>query len=101
MIYALSLYEAEAEQIAAFQSLYAAGGVWQSFASRLPGHVHTALMNDARRPEIFLVLEFWTSETHYIAALETAEVLAFELSVQALTKSRRTLGIFAFRGTHN
>jgi hypothetical protein len=101
MIYALSLYEVEAEQTPAFTSLYAAGGVWQSFANRLPGHVHTALMNDARRLGIFLILEFWTSESHYIAARESAEVLAFELSVQALTKSRRSLGVFAFQNANN
>jgi quinol monooxygenase YgiN len=101
MIYVLSLYEVGTEQTTAFQSLYSSGGLWQSFANRLSGHIHTALMNDARRPGIFLILEFWTSESHYIAARKAPEVLAFELSVQTLTKSRRSLGVFAFRSAHN
>ena len=97
MIYALSLYEVGVEQAHVFRSLFMAGGLWQSFASRLPGHIHTTVMSDLQRPHIFLILEFWTTESHYIAARETAEVRAFELSIQALTESLRNIGLFAFQ----
>ena len=97
MIYTLSLCEVGVEQTPAFRSLFLADGLWQSFASRLPGHIHTTMMRDVRSPHIFLILEFWTAESHYIAAREAAEVHAFELSIQALTKSRRNLGLFAFQ----
>ena len=97
MINALSLYEVGVEQAHAFRSLFMAGGLWQSFASRLPGHIHTTVMSDVQRPHIFLILEFWTTESHYIAAREVAEMRAFEVSIQALTKSRRNIGLFAFQ----
>ena len=96
MIYALSLYEVGVEQTPAFRSLYMAGGLWQNFACRLLGHIHTTVMRDVRSPHIFLILEFWTTESHYIAAREAAEVRAFEVSIEALTKSSRNLGLFAF-----
>ena len=101
MIYALSLYEVEADHIPAFKSLFAVNGLWHSFAGRLVGHVHTDLMNNSRRPGIFLALEFWESEFHYVIAWETAEVLAFQLSAQALSKASRRLGIFAFPSQHS
>lgn len=101
MIYALSLCEVGVEQTPAFQSLYMADGLWQNFASRLPGHIHTTVMRDISRPRIFLILEFWTTESHYIAAREAAEVLAFELLIQALVKSHRSLGLFAFQNAGN
>ena len=53
-------------------------------------------MRDVRSPHIFLILEFWTAKSHYIAAREAAAVRAFELSIGALTKSRWNLGLFAF-----
>ena len=96
MIYALSLYEVGVEQTPAFRSLYMAGGLWQNFACRLLGHIHTTVMRDVRSPHIFLILEFWTTESHYIAAREATQVRAFELSIEALTKSRWNLGLFAF-----
>ena len=96
MIYALSLYEVGVEQTPAFRSLFLADGLWQNFASRLPGHIHTTVMRDVRSPHIFLILEFWTSESHYIASREAAEVRAFEVSIEALTKYSRNLGLFAF-----
>ena len=97
MIYVLSFYEVGVEQTPAFRSLYMADGLWQSFASRLSGHIHTTVMSDVQRPHIFLILEFWTAESHYIAAREAAEVRAFELSIDALTKSRKNIGLFAFQ----
>ena len=97
MIYALSLYEVGVEQTPAFRSLFLADGLWQSFASRLTGHIHTTVMRDVRSPHIFLILEFWTAESHYIAARETDEVRAFELSIETLTKSRWNLSLFAFQ----
>ena len=97
MIYAISLYEVGGQRAHAFRSLFMAGGLWQSFASRLPGHIHTTVMSDAERPHIFLTLEFWIAESHYIAARAAAEVRAFELSIQALTESRRNIGLFAFQ----
>ena len=101
MIYALSLYEVGVEQTPAFRSLYMAGGLWQSFARRLSGHIHTTVMSDVQQPHIVLILEFWTAESHYIAAREAAEVRAFELSIKALTNSRRNLGLFAFQNADN
>ncbi len=97
MIYTLSLYEVGVEQTPALRSLFMAGGLWQSFARCLPGHIHTTVMSDLQRPHIVLILEFWATESHYIAARETAEVRAFEVSIQALTKSRRNIGLFAFQ----
>ena len=101
MIYALSLYEVGGEQTPAFRSLFLAGGLWQSFASSLTGHIHTTVMRDVRSPHILLILEFWTTESHYIAARESTEVRAFELSIEALTKSRWNLGLFAFPNADN
>ena len=101
MIYALSLYEVGVEKTPAFRSLFLAGGLWQSFASRLTGHIHTTVMRDVRSPHIFLILEFWATQSHYIAAREAAEVRAFELSIEALTNSRRNLGLFAFQNPDN
>ena len=101
MIYALSLCEVGVEQTPAFRSLYMADGLWQSFASRLTGHIHTTVMRDVRSPHILLILEFWTAESHYIASREAAEVRAFEVSIGALTKSHRNIGLFAFQNADN
>lgn len=97
MIYALRLFEVDVAKCADFTSAFDYGGLWQEIAGTLPGHLFTHLLRHEGNRNIYLAIEFWESETHFMRSRKSVQVIALSRWIQSSARAYFNLGTFRFR----
>lgn len=81
---------------AEFSTLYGPDGAWVRLFRTAPGHLETRLLRSRARPEIFLTIDRWASESAWreFRDAHAAEFEAIDTLGASLTLSERLLGEF-------
>ncbi len=90
MIYVLHLFEVDAAECAAFTSAFDPGCFWLKIVSTILGH-------QQGKPNIFLGIEFWVSEEHFLRSRDSVRVHSLDHWIRSATVADFNLGIFQFR----
>jgi heme-degrading monooxygenase HmoA len=79
-----------------FESIYGPEGAWTRLFRRDPGYLKTLLLQDSSRPQTYLTLDFWHSESAF-QSFHNANYeayLALDHSTEGLTSRETHLGSF-------
>lgn len=98
IIYALWLYDVDADHLAEFQAALRENGMWGRSFRRISGHIHTDLLGkteNPRRSRRLLSISFFASLDALLLAEHSSEVQAFVRWVHERTKLCLYLGTFS------
>ena len=99
IIYAVWLYDVDADRLAEFQAAFREGGIWYRSFRRLSGHIHTDLLgrtDPLQGSPRLLSISFFTSMDALLVAERSAEVQACVLWVHERASLSVYLGTFSF-----
>jgi hypothetical protein len=99
IIYALWLYDVDADRLAEFQGAFREDGIWLRSFRRLSGHIHTDLLGKTENPPRscrLLSISFFTSLDALLLAEHSAEVKAFVRWLRERANLCIYLGPFSF-----
>lgn len=58
-------YQVKAEQLAAFEKIYASDGAWAELFSKDEGYLGTELLRDPTHPQRYITIDRWISSRAY------------------------------------
>lgn len=99
IIYALWLYDVDADRLPEFQAAFRRDGIWWRLFRRLSGHIHTDLLGKTENPPRscrLLSISFFTSLDALLLAEHSSEVRAFVRWLRERTDLCLYLGAFSF-----
>jgi hypothetical protein len=72
------------------------GGLWNAIAHELPGHIATSVLVQDQSPDLYLILQFYSSTAAAIAAAGSPKgKLLFDVLARLADRTSR-LGVFSF-----
>jgi quinol monooxygenase YgiN len=96
VIHVICLYLVDPQNAHTFIS-FLRDGLWcESVPQLYPGLIGTDLLRNSARPDIFLSIEFWTSEEAYRTARYSPATSALASLLKNLGVTRVDLGAFSF-----
>lgn len=102
IIYSTWRYEVDASQLADFGDAFRAGGILYESLRRIPGHIHTDLLNGTENPSCsnrLLSISFFTSMEALLRAKQSVEMQSVVRWLQQRTSHCYYLGVFSFLPT--
>jgi len=97
IIYVAHLYECDEQHSALFTASFDQDGLLSEISKDLPGHLYTQLLRHSSLPHIYLALEFWVSESHYLRARRSVPFAAWQEWLKAMTVAQMHFDIFRSR----
>lgn len=88
-------YDVRAEQVAQFEQVYGADGLWAKFFRNSPDYMGTELFRSAAAPQRFITLDCWRSRTAYEAFRKARadDYAQLDEWCERLVEHERTLGV--------
>jgi heme-degrading monooxygenase HmoA len=89
-------FEVDTEHRDEFLQAYGPDGLWVQLFRRAPGYLRTELFRDRARPDRFVTLDYWESESAWRLFREyfAADFEALDARCQALTARETEIGRF-------
>ncbi len=94
IIYVAHLYECDEQHSVLFTASFDHEGLLGEITKDLPGHLHSQLLRHSSLPHVYLAIEFWISESHYLRARRSVPFAAWEGWLKAMTVTQTHFGIF-------
>ena len=89
-------YQAKAERVAEFESIYRSNGAWAKLFRKGQGYLGTELLRDADHPRRYVTIDSWTSSEAYASFLAQwkQEYDALDSHCSDLARHESLLGAF-------
>jgi len=90
-------YEVKDKFRAEFIEAYGPSGLWVSLFKQCNGYIKTELKQDVDRPKRFLTIDYWRSQSAFLAMKQTIddEYNKLDTQCEAYTLSENYIGFFS------
>jgi heme-degrading monooxygenase HmoA len=87
-------YRVKAEQLAAFEKIYASEGAWADLFRKEEGYLGTELLRDSTTPHRYITIDRWTSSAAYesFRSQWKSEYARLDAQCEGLTEQETLLG---------
>ena len=87
-------YQVKAEQLVAFEQIYASNGAWAELFRKEEGYLGTELLRDSNRPQRYITIDRWLSSEDYesFRLQRKSEYARLDAQCEGLTEQETLLG---------
>jgi heme-degrading monooxygenase HmoA len=87
-------YQVKAEQLVAFEEIYASNGAWAELFKKEDGYISTELLHDSNKPQRYITIDRWTSLGDYesFRSQWKSEYARVDAQCEGLTEQETLLG---------
>ena len=87
-------YQVKADQLLAFEEIYASNGAWAELFRKEEGYLSTDLLRDSNQPQRYITIDRWTSSGDYesFRSRWKDEYAILDAQCESLTEHETLLG---------